>query len=496
MIRTEELQALADRLNQRRGLPCANIYNPENFPATALPPFLQHVVAETHWKSQAAYTSCALAVLTTIAAAFQARTTVQMGSRPPFPISIYAIVLSASGERKSSLLTAATSSLYRFDAAERERHKSAVQRYEAIAEIFQSKATGLKKAITSDTAKGYPTAVLEETLQELRKNQPSKPRQLRTTLEKISSHSLFTHFAENIPCSSAITDEAMHLFSGSVSREFGVLNKLYDGVSTTATSALGDFYIENPRFSLGVWGQTEIVKSYIDAKDSEARTSGFLARCFIITPPTIAGQRHIYWNSESPPTDAMSLFNDFCSEELDRVSPTISTQSLKNRVLRFSGNAKTAWTNYYNFIENCLANNPATRQVADLASKQADKTARIAALIHIFDDDSDYISEKTMHSAIVISDWLFNQTASVISPPIISEIEQNACNLYNWLIGWCQTNGLNQIPKRHLLKLGPMATRKSQSLEPALQYLVQNRRVWVGVPTGEKTCFVGLIYQQ
>lgn len=492
MIRLHEGKALVDSRTKMGHFPHLKIFNPEYFPVAALPPFLQHVVADVQSKTQAACSSCVLAVLTTIAAAFQARTSVQVGSRPPFPISIYAIVIAASGERKSSLLTAATSSLRNFDAEERIRHKSAVQKYAEISEVFKSKLSGLRKAIASETTKGHSTTNLEENLKKLLKNQPSKPQQLRTTLEKISAHSLLRHFGEHVPCTSAITDEAAHLFSGSMSREFGLLNKLYDGTSTTATSTLGDFYIDNPRFSLGIWGQCEIVENHMNAKDSEARTSGFLARCFIIRPPAIAGLRYIQLNSEVLPTDAVTLFDDCCKEELERVSPTISATSFQNRVIRLSEKAKMIWENYYNDIEYGLANNATIRQVADLASKQADKTARIAALIHIFDDESEKISETTMLSAITISDWLFNQTTHVISPPIIDENIKNAINLHNWLQTWCKTNGRNLIRKRDLMKFGPMATRKNHMLEPALQYLVNFYRVRIGIPVGEKTLYVFL----
>lgn len=72
----------------------------------------------------------------------------------------------------------------------------------------------------------------------------------------------------------------------------------------------------------------------------------------------------------------------------------------------------------------------------DYASKMAENTARVAALLHYFSNDADSISINTINAAIEIITWYMDQHIQLFSksqPLVVLEVDE----LYNWIVEHC-----------------------------------------------------------
>lgn len=492
MIRTDDITRVIRKLESEMPLKFPINITPD-LPLEILPPFLRRIVMEVFQLTMAPTSSIFCGAMCALAASVQGLYLVQKSTHQISPLGLAFIVSLDSGERKSSSLAPLFSGLYEFDKEALESDSVRLRALRVQLEAWESGKSGRLNGIKKLAKSGEDTSQLIEQLMLHELKRPKAQRKLRCIFEKTSIAALVGHMFENIPCTALITDEAMTVFSGSSSQDFGMLNKLLDGASFRSDTFHNAMNIESPSFTFGVWGQAQVVNEYLKSNNNSARATGFIARCFVIRPVPTSGSRYLGPHDEVKNTEALDLFNRFCKQCLVKTRESFRNDSNRKVALRFSQSANDLWCNYYNGIEYKIGNNPELQPYRDLASKQADKVARIAALIHCIESDGELISGEAMQYAINIGDWLFNQTIFYFRNTQFEQMSNLAMELYNWIAEHLRITGQNYVSRTVIMQFGPSNFRSKVNLNPAIELLRCWGRIWTGsLPGKGRTTYVGL----
>lgn len=497
--KNESLSALLRNLTRERHF--LDVRNPDCFPFSALPQLLQHSAWEIQQETQAPLPSIVGALLVGAATALQGLVEVEKRPRLVSPVSLYILCALPPGERKSATLDLAWAGIRAFDRAEDNRSQARLAQRRCADEAGEATIAGIRRRITHLTANGEPTELEVAQLARLLDERSKTDRHLKPVLEKITAAALKHHLTTNAPVVACLSDEAMAIVSGKLLDDFSMINKLFDGGDIKVNNAAAEFVVRDPRMTLGLWGQPALMKKYI-GKNDNLRASGFLARCFVIQPILTSGSRCITGFGEPKPTPALDAFNAFCQQQLEDLSAQLPATEVNRKRMRFAQDAQKAWLAELNELENKTASTPPMSDFRGLASKHADKIARLAALFQCLDPDGDedFISGYAMACAITVGRWLFEHTAAIISPPLIFQQEfQHAVILQNWFTERHVRYRETAWRRTDVMHIGPGAVRKKRELDAALDVLYRqnflalsidprNRTQWIVLNTTAPTC--------
>ncbi|HDZ1552322.1 TPA: DUF3987 domain-containing protein, partial [Klebsiella pneumoniae] len=137
--------------------------------------------------------------------------------------------------------------------------------------------------------------------------------------------------------------------------------------------------------------------------------------------------------------------------------------------------AASAWIDWYNFVETQMASTGELFEIRDCASKIAENTARIAALLHFFRGDEGDITPIAMDAAEVISSWYLEEYQHFFSCGNNTNDENE---LFDWIIYYCRSHGLTRLKKNTILQYGPVRLRSKKTLEPLLNNLAYTQRIF------------------
>lgn len=492
MIRTAEfISAMFDLASEP--MPLLPLQITPDFPLEILPPYLRRVVIEVFQLSMAPASSIVGGLLCALSASQQGLISVQKRAHQLSPVSLAVLVSLDSGERKSSSLAPLFAGIHAFERENVKIDLARLSTYHAQLKAWESINSGLISAIRMKTKNQEDAHQLSEELVLHESMRPKLRPKFRAIFEKASVSALISHMAEGIQSTALITDEAMALLSGSSARDFGILNKLIDGAPFRSDTFRHAIEIDSPSLTFGLWGQSMVINDFVNAQDQMARTTGFLARCYLIRPKPTSGARTISPHEDVIPTKALDIFNQFCFQSLEQTSELLANKDNAKTILRFSQKANELWCEYYNYIERQINENADVQACRDLASKQGDKVARIAALFHSIDGEGELISADTMWHAIQVGDWLFRQSIYFLKSSQVEQMPKLAIELFNWLADQQRTTGRTQVSRTEIMQFGPSSLRRRANLLPALDLLVSWGKIWTfRSPGGGRTIYIGI----
>jgi hypothetical protein len=227
--------------------------------------------------------------------------------------------------------------------------------------------------------------------------------------------------------------------------------------------------------------QPNIFEKYMNRRGDDARGIGFLARCHVCYPESTQGSRFIKPRPEE--LVYVKSFKQRClellNEQVDRFIPGANQKRFENVTLTFSYRAQIAWEQIYNNIEFACAAGGAFSQNRDYASKIAENIARMAGVFHAFEGyEGAQISKATLESAAKVVLWYAAEFLRLFTPPRPTDImNDHALKLDNWLIEYAFSNNSYTISKSHLLRYGPNSLRNRDTLDIAIQRLMETNRI-------------------
>jgi putative DNA primase/helicase len=154
--------------------------------------------------------------------------------------------------------------------------------------------------------------------------------------------------------------------------------------------------------------------------------------------------------------------------------------NLEPEILELSPEAKAAWVNFHDDVEAELRPGRDMAEARDVASKAADNAARLAALFHIFENDSGCaIGLGRMQAAACVVSWHLYEARRFIGEIALPVEVNQAVKLEGWLLEHCRQCGISEVSTSTIMQLGPQNTRKKGLLEKTLKELIEAGRVRV-----------------
>ncbi|AZV92451.1 YfjI family protein [Kerstersia similis] len=459
-------------------------YEAEPYPLNALPEGMRVAVADVHATTKAPVPMVATSALTALSLAAQAHINVVRNPQLTGPVSLFALVLADSGERKSTVDGFFTRAIHEYEIAQTEAMKPEVDTYLADMQAWTAKKAGVMEAIKAATKRGQSTGDFENTLQDLEQTKPEAPKVPELLYGDATPEALTHGLAKKWPSAGIVSSEAGTVFGShgmgadSVMRNLAALNVLWDGgTHKVSRRSVEGFTVRNARLTVSLQVQLPVLAGFMGKAGDLARGSGFLARFLVAWPTSTQGTRQY-----QEPDYAMAGLAGFNARITQLLTEPITFDETGNGVaptmLEFSREAKEIWIRFYNLIESQLAPFGELAEVKDVASKTADNAARIAALFHLYQHGTDdSIGVHAMDSACMVAMWHLGE-----SRRLLTELSQNpatslAARLDAWLIDRCNERRTNRVSTRDVLREFPSSKlRRTEQLTPVLQELVDAER--------------------
>lgn len=452
---------------------------PEPFPIGALPGALRAAVEEVAGFVQSPTAMVATSALGAIGITVQGYTDVKRAERLQGPSGLYTLVIADSGERKSTTDEFFTKVLRKWDADKVELFKPVVEAHKAELAAWQAAADGIALKIKDEAKKsGKPPAGDSASLVQHQKSKPEAPKVPRLMYSDITPEELGYTMATNYPVAAISAAEGGVVLGGhgmtgdSAMRFFGLINALWSGEGIgsdrrTATS----WRLDNGRLSVNLQVQAATLRNFFAKGGELARGTGFLARFLVAWPRSTQGKRMF----REPPANwpALAGFHSRIERILSKPLPMNDRGHLEPPAMMFTPEAKRLWVEYHDMVESMLGAGGDMQDVPDVASKSADNMARLACLLHVFENGLDgAIGLDSAESAAELALWYLNESRRFFGELALPQGQADAMRLDSWLIDIGKTTST-----RDAQQLGPV--RDKGRLDSALNELQELCRVRV-----------------
>ncbi len=451
------------------------------YPLAALPDGLGDAVREVLEFTQCLVPLAACSAISALSVAAQHLANVKRAEGLSSPVSLYLLSIAESGERKSSADKHFTSAITSWETNQAELAKPYVKRHKVEYDSWSMQYEGLKQKIKETAKLQKPVGVLTQQLMQLKNDEPLPMRVPRLVYADSTPEQLGYSLTKLWPSGGVLSSEAGVVFgshgmsSGSAMSNMSLLNILWDGGSKPVDRRTSDsFTVQNARLTMGLAVQAATVKAFFDDSKGLARDTGFLARFLVSWPTSTQGTRLF----KEPPTawPMLTVFNLRITELLNKIPILDSNGGLSPAMLELSANAKQAWITFHNEVEVELKAGGEMTDARDVASKAADNVARLAALFHLYQSDSEGdIKQTHLEAAIDIVTWHLYEAKRFLNQIAVPDHVSNAIKLDYYILRYCRDHKTNIVQKNYLRQHG--AIRDKKLLNEALEELTDANHI-------------------
>ncbi|MEA3637217.1 YfjI family protein [Enterobacter hormaechei] len=454
------------------------MFNARPFPIDSFPQIIRNAVYEVEQHTQAPQALIAASVLGVISLACQNRIDVCRLNNLRSPVSLFLLTLAESGERKSTVDKLLMKPLYQLEEEwfEKYNHDLVVWRNEET--VFNIEKKALMSKLKSDIRKNKDHSATNERLKEFLESHLRAPVRFKQIFNDATPAAIKDYLCGYWRSIGIMSDEAGTIFNGYTLNELPFINKMWDGATfSVERKSEPEKLIKNARLTLGLMVQPDIFKGYLQRKGDAAKGIGFFARCLIYQPDSKQGSRII-----SSPVISSEHLPIFHQRLMEIVNENIARDNQNERLcLRFLVEAENRWIEFYNKVESDMGLLGTLTDFKDYASKIAENTARVAALLHFFNGNDGDIPLSAVEDAVRISTWYLNEYIHLFSKPqeftlAISEADE----LYWWIKNHCNRLVVPYITKNTILQYGPNKFRSRSKANELLSALFSQNKILVG----------------
>ncbi|MBI5722061.1 MAG: DUF3987 domain-containing protein [Burkholderiales bacterium] len=417
-----------------RALPVLASAGPAAFPFDALGPIIGSAARGIADAVQAPDALAAGSVLAAAAVAAQPFASVVMPHGQASPLSLYVVTSAESGDRKSATDAVACAPL------EERRQRDARAHAAALAEYQADKASRRRGESADDPPIARTLIVSKGTtegLHHLLRTQPHVGLFSTEGAELIGGHSM-----QPEKRSAAIA----WLLKGWGGETLDSLTR-GDGLSV----------LIGRRMSLHVLLQPVILRGLM--ADPLAQGQGWIARCLIAAPLSLAGTR--FWRDDALPAVQRPAVQDYHARlhELLRAPPPVMPDGdgceLNPRQIPLSAAARALWCEFYDECERRQERGADLAGVRAWASKAAEQAARIAGIRSVIEDrHATDVSGDAMLGAIEVAAFYLGEHVRLMGQ---SQESQHANRLHGLLV-WMRDRG-PLVPHADVLQRSPRPVR-------------------------------------
>ena len=440
------------------------------YPIDALPRVLQHAITGYQEYGQQPISLIASSALANVSVSCQALANVGRDKHLVSPVSMYFLLVASSGERKSAIDNAFSKAARLWESNNRRRTERAVKTAISQHKAWKMEHDGLLSQIKRASHTDEDIDYLKQRLEELDNEEPEIPLQPTLYFEDCTLEALAIHLAHGWPSAAFWSDEAgivlgSHSMKNNPTRFVALLNRLWDGKSTTAHRKTSQsFTIENRRLTLNLMMQPLLMEQLHKTGSGINRQSGFMARCLMSHPTSNMGNRFY----KEPPKDNSHLdeFNARITDCLTQSEYLTQDGCINLPTILLSKPAKERWINFFNQVEAGLANPAEWGNITDFASKAAENVARLACLFHLFEGKYGDIESIYIEQAIEVMLWHMKETKRILGDSEDYETIHNAKKIIEWI----KARNQSSISRRDVLRLGTV--RGKEVFNEAIELLV------------------------
>ncbi|MFW2133677.1 YfjI family protein [Ectothiorhodospira haloalkaliphila] len=390
------------------------------------------------------------------------------------PPSLYLIGVAESGERKTTVDSLV---FHRFDELEANQdHKfaEAVAAYELELRIWQAK----NKLLFRDLAREDEEQVIGELYQHQQLKPVAPQRSGMRTLTDVTPAAAIDVFRREAVKSTILrSSEGEEVLSGAAVQRLSIWNSLWGGDPVRVDRKTGGNCVVNPRTTLYVQAQPQVMQKFVGKGGENARGIGFFARALITYPASTQGMRPVTEVGDARNSEYDEWVEALFLKNIEMLSKSDFTRT----IIEFSDDAKGRWFVVANDIERAICPGGRFEGHGDHASKLADNIARMAVLLHCAEYGLEgKVSLRTLDDAILICFWFSNEFLRLFGRP--SEEYRDYLLLLDWL---CQkrAEGFRYLRKNHVRQYGPYALRKSGKLNLLLNWMASTGEIGIGLVT-------------
>lgn len=399
-------------------------------------PMVGRAIHDVAAAAQAHAALAGAAVLTTIATVAQGRYDVTIDGRR-YPLSLFALSVAHSGERKSECDRLATEAIVAHERDQEPRYRAALRRYK------------------------------EDKAGEVDRPMNPRMRDSDPTLEGLARS-----FADGCP-SRLIASSDAGLFVGGygMSKEHRLktaagLTMLWDGQPITRTRAASAESVTyyGRRLSMHLAGQPTAIGEFVT--DPTLKGQGLLARCLLanVPLPTVARR----WTSiERESLRGLERLHRWAAAELAKPLPVRpGTLELDTASLRFDARARDLYVDAFNRTQAGLVRGGALDAIREFGARIPEHVARLAGVFTVV-NGADSIGEGEVEAAVGLVDWYADQWLRVAGGLEAHRAMGEAEELLEWLL----TRRPNGTSRRAIYREGPRWVRSRSRADAALGLL-------------------------
>lgn len=438
------------------------------YPVAALGPLRQAVEA-VQAATQAPVAIPAQSALAVASLAVQGFANVETlgGARP---LSLYALTIARSGERKSACDAPLMAALREHEREQARAQRDAFESWQNAHALWK----GERDRILGEArkGKGEKRTAAHADLEALGP-EPAAPPSADRTVTEPTFEGLTRLFATGQPSLGVFSDEGGQFLGGHAmnsdnrQKTLAALNSLWMGDPIRRTRA-GDGHatLYGRRLAVHLLVQAEVARPFM--ADPLASGTGFLARFLICEPPSAIGTR--FERNARRDEMALAVFADRLTAILGRPMPMdCETRELKPRVLPLSREARALLVGLADAVEAAQAPGGDLDHITGTASKAAEQAARIAGVLTLWRDlDAPQVEASDMADAIALAQFYLGEASRLASVATVSAEIDRAEALRKWLVErWPET----EVLVRDVVRRGPNALRESPKARAALGIL-------------------------
>ena len=399
------------------------------FPVDGLPTLMADMVVAMEERIQAPVTLCAHSVLSAAVLACQGLADVRKpDSGRPMPLSLFLLVVAASGERKSSCDGLALKAVSAVEARFKETYADDMRRYRADKAAFDGEVSKVKSDRKIDK---------EERQQRLRAmDEPAEPAAPFLRATEATYEGLLNFLAKGRASIGVFSAEGGSFLGGhgmsddAKTRTLTGLSTLYDDGSAQRIRAKEITIIDGHRVSISLAAQARIAAALLG--DELAKDQGFLGRFLVCYPDSRIGTREVRRAAagSDPRIDAFTA----------RVARLLALQEgdhapLLLPALDLDDEAWEVFRAFAQAIESNLGEGKHWHPIQAAAQRMPENVCRIAGVLHLFAHGATNrpIDGDTMASACEVGAFYLKEALRVSGGVMVDAETQAAHDLAAWI---------------------------------------------------------------
>lgn len=441
------------------------------YPVGALGP-LRYAVEAVQGMTQAPVAIPAQSALAVASLAVQGFANVETlgGQRP---LSLYALTIAQSGQRKSSCDAPLMEALREFEKQQATAQRGEMESWRNAQSIWKSERDRILGEKKSRKAKGLDCVRAE--LDALGPEPVAPPAPDRVVTEP-TVEGLTRLFAQGHPSLGIFSDEGGQFLGGYAmnkdnrQKTLAALNDLWQGNPIRRTrQGDGSITLYGRRLAMHLMVQPRVAHSLL--ADPMATDTGFLPRFLICEPPSTIGTR-LHGNTRRDDA-ALSRFGALLRAILSTTHPMDpDTRELTPRLLGLSQEARELLIVFSDTIEMQQAPGGELASFTSFASKAAEQAARIAGVLTLWGNvNAPEVTPQAMEWGIELAQFYLHEAVRLGNAATVSEEIERAEALREWLLNkWPYA----EITLREVVQRASGALRESPKARAAVALLVKH----------------------